>query len=128
MRTAKPAALALLAVVAGMLLAGCGGSESTQDCPTVAREVGDQVNALRGAIGKAAGDPRDAATALRRIQQDLDDIAGHTDGNPAATKAVGDLALAVSNVKNELDKGEPADIKPVTDAAAELTAACPKKG
>lgn len=127
MRSARlAAALALAATVP--LLGACGSSESTHDCATVAQEVGGQVHSLRGSIGSASRDPRGAATALRKIPQDLDDIAGQTDGNPAATKAVADLSLAVSNVKNELDKGEPTDIRPVTDAAGALSAACPKKG
>lgn len=123
---------ALLTLAAGLLTAplvtGCG-TGPTPSCASVARDVNGQVTALRSAIGTAAEDPRDAATALRRIQQHLDDIAGHTGDNPAATKAVGDLSLAVSNLKNDLDNGVPhPDITPVTRAAAALTTACPTKG
>ena len=126
MRPSRLAAAVAVVVCVTPLLGACGASDSTHDCPTVAQEVDGQVRALRGAAATAANDPRDAATALRKIQQDLDDIAGRTDGNAAATKAVGDLSLAVSNVKNELDKGDPADIRPVVDAAGQLTTACPK--
>ncbi|PWI45302.1 hypothetical protein [Streptomyces sp. ICBB 8177] len=117
------------AVLALPLLAACSGSSSsTQDCPTVAHTVRTQVAKLDAAVRKSATDPRDAATVLRQIQTNLDDIAGHTgDSGTAASKAVGDLSLAVSNVKNELDKGQPVDVAPIDHAASELTTACPKK-
>jgi outer membrane murein-binding lipoprotein Lpp len=121
--------LAAAGLLTAPLLTGCGSDGSSADCPTVAHDVSGQVDALRSSIGTAAADPRDAATALRRIQQHLDDIAGRTNGDAAATKAVGDLSLAVSNVKNDLDNGvRHPDITPVTRGSAALTAACPTKG
>jgi hypothetical protein len=119
-------ALATAALLAAPLLTGCGGG--TPDCVSTARAVTGQTDALESAIGSAHHDPRDAATALRRIQQHLDDIAGHT-GNPDAAKAVAALSLAVSNAKNDLDNGVAhPDITPVTRAAGQLADACPSKG
>jgi len=123
----RTALLAAAVLTLPPLLAGCGSDGSAHDCPATAARIDGQVDALRGSATGAHDDPRDAATALRRIQQHLDDIAGRTDGNPAATRAVGALALAVSDVKNELDNGETVDITPVTRAAAALTTACPKE-
>lgn len=125
MRRALP--LLLAALCAAPLLTGCS-SESAKGCPDVAREINGQVNALRSASGTSGADPRDAATALRKIQQDLDDIDSQNNNSSAANTAIGNLALSVSNVKNELDKGQPPDIQPVIKAADELTTACPKKG
>jgi hypothetical protein len=126
-RRALPILLA--AALAVPTLAGCS-SDGAKDCPSVARAVNAQVKALRTAVTHAApgSDPRSAATALRQMQQDLDDLDSPGGGGQARSKAVGDLALAVSNVKNELDKQQSADIQPIVSAAAELTAACPAKG
>jgi hypothetical protein len=130
MRRPRPLPLLCAALLAAPLLAGCS-SENAKGCPDVAREVAGQVTALRTAVAKSSADsdPRDAATALREMQQDLDDIATQSGTNgTAATKAIGDLSLAVSNAKNALDKHETPDIQPVVTAAGELTTACPKNG
>ncbi len=125
-RATAGAALAAL-LLAAPLLTGCGGGDGP-DCAATARAVAGQTAALKAAVGAAHDDPRDAATALRRIQQHLDDITGHTDEDPAVTKAVAALDLAVSNAKNDLDNGvRDPDITPVTRAAAQLSTACPSK-
>ncbi len=110
---------------AAAALAGCGGQGGHHDCPSVAAAIAAQVDALRAAAPRAGQDPRDAATAVRKIQQDIDEIAGK-EPDAAAAKAVSRLSQAVSGVKDELDKGEPVDMKPVTDASNALTSSCRK--
>ncbi len=122
-------ALPLLAaaVLAAPLLTGCS-SDGAKGCASVAQEVNGQVRALRSAAGSSGSDPRAAATALRKIQQDLDDIDSQDTNGAAASKAIGDLSLAVSDAKNQLDTHQSADAGPVVRAAGELTTACPTKG
>jgi membrane-bound lytic murein transglycosylase B len=105
---------------------GCGGQSGKQDCASVAADVSGQVAQLRTAAAKTGQSPRDAATALRKIQQDIDVIAGNRANSAATTKALADLSTAVDSVKDELDKSEPVDIKPVVNAAAALTSSCRK--
>ena len=121
----RPAPLLLAALLAAPLLTGCS-SDSAKDCPAVSVEVAGQVASLRNAAAERSVDPRDAANALRKIQQDLDDIDAQNTNDAATTKAIGDLSLAVSDAKNELDKGQRPDIQPVITSAGELSTACPK--
>ncbi|GAA1903768.1 hypothetical protein [Streptantibioticus ferralitis] len=122
MRTALTAAAAALALG---LLTGCGGGAGKHDCASVASAVNGDVKDLRTAVSRGTGNPRDAATALRRLQLNLDQLT--SGGNNAKTsKAVADLSLAASNAKNALDKGEPVDLGPITNAAGGLTSSCGK--
>ncbi|MGW7004088.1 hypothetical protein ACWGCW_15035 [Streptomyces sp. NPDC054933] len=122
MRTALTAAVAALALG---LLTGCGGGNGKHDCGSVASAVNGDVKDLRTAVGKGTGNPRDAATALRRLQLNLDQLTSGG-GNAKTSKAVADLSLAASNAKNALDKGEPVDLGPITNAASALTSSCGK--
>ncbi len=123
MRTALTAtATATLALA---LLTGCGGQNGKHDCASVASAVNGNVKDLRAAVAKGTGNPRDAATALRKLQLNLDQLT--SGGNSAATsKAVADLSLAASNAKNALDKAEPVDLGPINAAAGTLTSSCGK--
>nr|WP_237694879.1 hypothetical protein [Streptomyces sp. SID5468] len=114
-----------MGLAAAVTVAGCGGQGGHRDCASVAAAVRSQADALPGAARKAGDDPREAATVLRTIQQDLDEIAGKTPG-PAAGKAVAELSQAVANAKDQLDKGEPVEVAPVQRGAADLVTACPK--
>ncbi len=124
MRRAVP--LLLAAALAAPLATGCS-SDSPPSCASVARRVNTQVRALRSAVARPGGE-RDAAGALRTMQQDLDDIDTQADHGRAADQAIGDLTLAISDVKNELDKDQRPDIRPVVRAASALESACPAKG
>ncbi|MCQ4042463.1 hypothetical protein ACFOSC_16335 [Streptantibioticus rubrisoli] len=122
MRTALTTTAA--AALALALLTGCGGQSGKHDCASVADAVNGNVKDLRAAVAKGTGNPRDAATALRKLQLNLDQLT--SGGNSATTKAVADLSLAASNAKNALDKGEPVDLRPINAAAGALTSSCGK--
>lgn len=122
MRPAVIAAAALLALAAPLTTA-CSSVGKTADCASVAGSIGGHLASLEKAVATYGKDPSAAATAIRQLQSDIDDIAGKT-SNAATTKAINELSMGLGNAKDDLDNGIKPNIKPVADAAAAFATSC----
>ncbi|MFI2635715.1 hypothetical protein ACH5A2_35890 [Streptomyces collinus] len=123
-RTAAVAAtLAAVALTAG-LTTGCAAVDKALDCVQTADAIADSVTELQQAVDSAANDPTQLDESLDSIDKNLGEIGDKTD-NADVGKAVDDLDKAVANVRTSIKNGdETPDIRPVTDAAGELTKVC----
>ncbi|MEU6385601.1 hypothetical protein ABZ847_18805 [Streptomyces bauhiniae] len=122
-RTTVIAALAAAALTMG-LSTGCDAVNKALDCVQTADSIADSVTDLQQAVENAANDPSRADASLDSIEQNLDRIGDRTD-DADVNKAVDDLNSAVSHVRTEIRNGDDTpDVRPVTDAAGELTKVC----
>ncbi|WP_416519202.1 hypothetical protein [Streptomyces achromogenes] len=120
---AVAATVAAVALTAG-LTTGCDAVDKALDCVQTADAVADSVTDLQQAVENAANDPSRADAALDSIEKNLREIGDKTD-NADVDTAVDDLGKAVDNVRTAIRNGDGTpDVKPVTDAAGELTKVC----
>ncbi|MEU8886863.1 hypothetical protein [Streptomyces sp. NPDC048442] len=118
-------ALALAATaLAATSLVGCGALDKAMDCANTATTIAASVDKLTRAISSAADNPLQSQQALNDIDRELKTLGDKTD-NADLSKAVKDLGTGVDNVRKSLDSGDTTpDLKPVTDAAAEIGKVC----
>ncbi|MCX5100978.1 MULTISPECIES: hypothetical protein [unclassified Streptomyces] len=103
---------------------GCGAVDKALDCVRTADAIATSVDNLQQAVSNAAGDPTQASEALDEIEKELGNLGDKTD-NADLGKAVDNLQAGVGNVRDSIEKGDATpDIKPVTDAAAEIGKVC----
>ncbi|MFD4542536.1 hypothetical protein [Streptomyces bauhiniae] len=122
-RTTVIAALAAAALTMG-LTTGCDAVNKALDCVQTADSIADSVTDLQQAVENAADDPSRADASLDSIEQNLDRIGDRTD-DADVNKAVDGLNSAVSDVRTAIRNGDNTpDVRPVTDAAGELTKVC----
>jgi uncharacterized protein with PhoU and TrkA domain len=120
----RMAAVAVAAVLTVPALTSCDAISTAMDCANTAVAVTDGANDLQQAVSQAGNSPQDAQKALDQIEQNLKKIGDRTD-NADLGKAIDSMNTAVKNVRTSLENGNTApDIKPVADAASELTKVC----
>ncbi|WP_432072915.1 hypothetical protein [Streptomyces wuyuanensis] len=117
-------ALAVVTAVALTGAVGCGAVDKALDCVKTADAIATSVDRLSQAVGTASEDPTQLTEALNDIDRELGNLKDTTD-NADISKAVDDLSKGVENVRTSVENGDATpDIKPVTDAAAELGKVC----
>ncbi|MEV5983446.1 hypothetical protein AB0L85_00225 [Streptomyces sp. NPDC052051] len=118
-------ALTAVAVLAAMgASAGCDAVDKAIDCVQTADAIADSVTDLQQAVENAAQDPTRTDESLDAIERNLDKIGDSAD-NVDVGKAVDHLREAVGNVRTAVREGDKTpDVRPVTDAAGELTKVC----
>ncbi|MFF8843182.1 hypothetical protein ACF08N_10675 [Streptomyces sp. NPDC015127] len=120
-RIALTIATAALLVPAAV---GCSALDKAMDCVETADAIATSVDKLQQAASSATEDPTQARQALDDIDRELKNLGDKTD-NADLSKAVDDLAAGVDNVRKSIDGGDTTpDLKPVTDAAAEIGKVC----
>ncbi|WP_424213616.1 hypothetical protein ACN20G_16880 [Streptomyces sp. BI20] len=117
------AALALATALTLPALASCSALSTAIDCANTAVTITQGVADLQQAVGNAGNSPQDAKTALDQIDANLKKIGDQTD-NADLGKAVDSLKQAVANAHTAVDNGTTPDVKPISDAAAELSKVC----
>ncbi|MET9377207.1 hypothetical protein ACFYV5_21930 [Streptomyces sp. NPDC003035] len=119
--------LALAVASAAVLtttLVGCGALDKAMDCVATAEAIATSVDKLQQAASSATSDPTQINEALNDISTELDKLKDTTD-NADLSKAVDDLGKGVETVRTAVKEGDATpDIKPVTDAAAEIGKVC----
>ncbi|MEU3915771.1 MULTISPECIES: hypothetical protein [unclassified Streptomyces] len=118
------AATALAATLAVPALTSCDAISTAMDCANTAVAITNGVNNLQQAVSNAGNSVQDTQNALNQIDTDLKKIKDQT-GNADLGKAVDSMTTAVKNVRTSVEQGNTApDIKPVADAAAEISKVC----
>ncbi|MDT9681254.1 hypothetical protein RND61_04085 [Streptomyces sp. TRM76323] len=124
MRRHRTAALVSgAALAAALTLTGCGALDKALDCVQTADAIATSVDRLGRAVSNA-GDPTQIEESLNAIDKELATLKDKTD-NADLTKAVDDLSNGVEQVRTSVKNGDTTpDLKPVTDAAAEIGKVC----
>ncbi|KIF07538.1 hypothetical protein PL81_01335 [Streptomyces sp. RSD-27] len=120
----RVAAVALAAALTVPALTSCGAISTAMDCANTAVAIANGVDNLQQAVSNAGNSVQDTQNALNQIDTDLKKIKDQT-GNADLGKAVDSMTAAVKNVRTSVEQGNTApDIKPVADAAAEISKVC----
>ncbi|MFD7260835.1 hypothetical protein [Streptomyces sp. NPDC059874] len=118
------AAVALAAALTVPALTSCDAISTAMDCANTAVAITEGVTDLSEAVSNAGNSPQDAQNALNQIDANLKKIGDQTD-NTDLGKAIDSMTTAVKNVRTAIEQGNPnPDIKPVADAASELSKVC----
>ncbi|MET9606077.1 hypothetical protein ABZZ17_13540 [Streptomyces sp. NPDC006512] len=118
------AAVALAAALTVPALTSCDAISTAMDCASTGVAIADSANDLQQAVSQAGNSLDDAQKALNEIEASLKKIGDQTD-NADLGKAVDSMNTAVKNVRTSIESGNTApDIKPVADAAAEISKVC----
>ncbi|MEU9075069.1 hypothetical protein ACFYUY_17800 [Kitasatospora sp. NPDC004745] len=122
---ARPAALAVAGLIAILPLSmvSCSAAQKALDCGNTAVRVTGDLADVTAAYGNSSNDSAAAAKALQKLRGDLDQI-GRNSKNTDVAKAVADLQKQADKVQQAVDKKEVPDLKPLGDAAGNLTSVC----
>ncbi|MFI2226606.1 hypothetical protein [Streptomyces fradiae] len=108
---------------AALTLTGCGAVDKALGCVQTADAIATSVDRLTQAASNA-GDPTQLEESLSAIDKELAALDAKT-GDADLSKAVDDLAAGVEQVRTSVRAGDTTpDLKPVTDAAAEVGKVC----
>jgi hypothetical protein len=117
-------AVAMAAALTVPALTACDAISTAMDCANTAVAITDGANDLQQAVSQAGNSPQDAQNALNQIESNLKKIGDQTD-NADLGKAITSMNTAVENVRTSIEQGNPTpDIKPVADAATEISKVC----
>ncbi|MEU4731653.1 MULTISPECIES: hypothetical protein [unclassified Streptomyces] len=117
-------AVAMAAALTVPALTACDAISTAMDCANTAVAITDGANDLQQAVSQAGNSPQDAQNALNQIESNLKKIGDQTD-NADLGKAITSMNTAVKNVRTAIEQGNPTpDIKPVADAATEISKVC----
>ncbi|MBO8195472.1 hypothetical protein ITI46_28055 [Streptomyces oryzae] len=116
------AAVAALAL-AVPVIASCSAVDRALDCASTASTIAGSVDDLQQAVSDAGEDPTQAKKSLDKIDKNLSKIEDETDDGDVG-KSVSKLRGAVDSVRTDVEAGRTPKMRPVTDAADELTKVC----
>ncbi|MEV7772612.1 hypothetical protein [Kitasatospora sp. NPDC086791] len=122
---ARPTALAVAGLIAILPLSmvSCSAAQKAIDCGNTAVKITGDIADVTKAYDNASNDSAAAGKALQKLKGDLDQV-GKNSKNTDVAKAVADLQKQVENVQRSADKNEVPDLKPLGDAAGNLTSVC----
>lgn len=122
---ARPAALAVAGLIAILPLSmvSCSAAQKALDCGNTAVRITGDIADVTQAYDNASNDSAAAGKALQKLKNDLDQV-GKNSKNTDVAKAVTDLQKQVENVQRAADRNEVPDLKPLGDAAGNLTSVC----
>ncbi|WP_405013168.1 hypothetical protein [Kitasatospora sp. NBC_01539] len=115
--------------VAGLLLVlplsavSCSAVQRAVDCGNTAIRITNDITQAGDAFNNAANDPAAAGQALQQLKNDLDQL-GRNSSDTDVSQAVTDLQTQVDNAQKAIDNQQVPDLKPLADAAGNLTKAC----
>ncbi|MFJ9773759.1 hypothetical protein ACIRVF_21365 [Kitasatospora sp. NPDC101157] len=122
---ARPAALAVAGLIAILPLSmvSCSAAQKAIDCGNTAVKVTGDIADLTKAYDNSSNDSAAAGKALQKLKSDLDQI-GKSAKNTDVAKAVTDLQKQADKVQQAVDNKQAPDLKPLGDAAGNLTSVC----
>jgi hypothetical protein len=118
---------AILSVAALALLlplgVGCSAAQKALDCGNTAVKISTDFAEVSNAWGNAGNDPQAAGQALQKLKTDLDEL-GRNSSDTDVSKAITDLQTQVEKTQQAVNAKQVPDLKPLGDAASNLTKAC----
>ncbi|GAA2241467.1 hypothetical protein GCM10010430_23730 [Kitasatospora cystarginea] len=120
--TLAAAALILLLPLSAI---SCSAAQKALDCGNTAVKITSDVADAGSAYNNADKDPQAAGKALQKLKQGLDQI-GRNSSDTDLAKAVDDLRTQADKAQQAIDNKQTPDLKPLGDAAAQLTKVCTK--
>ncbi|AUG77433.1 hypothetical protein CFP65_2608 [Kitasatospora sp. MMS16-BH015] len=116
-------AVAALILVLPLSAVSCSAAQKAIDCGNTAVRVTSDVADAGTAFNSADKDPATAGKALSKLKKDLDQL-GRNSSDTDLTKAVGDLQTQVDKAQQAVNANQVPDLKPLGDAAAQLSKVC----
>ncbi|GJF30174.1 hypothetical protein KNE206_28740 [Kitasatospora sp. NE20-6] len=116
-------AVAGLALVLPLSAVSCSAVQRAVDCGNTAIRITNDITQAGDAFNNAANDPAAAGQALQQLKNDLDQL-GRNSSDTDVSQAVTDLQTQVDNAQKAIDSQQVPDLKPLADAAGNLTKAC----
>ncbi|WP_030275745.1 hypothetical protein [Streptomyces sp. NRRL B-24484] len=101
----------------------CSAAQKALDCGNTAVRITNDVAQAGNAFNNAANDPDAAGRALQTLKKDLDQI-GRNSSDTDVSQAVTDLQTQVDKAQQAIDNKQVPDLKPLGDAASNLSKAC----
>ncbi|MFC8453324.1 hypothetical protein [Kitasatospora sp. NPDC057223] len=121
----RPATLAVAALIAILPLSAvsCSAAQKALDCGNTAVRISGDIADVTSTFNNASNDAAAAGAALQKLKNDLDQL-GKNSKNTDVAKAITDLNTQVTKVQQAVDANEVPDLKPLGDAAGNLTSVC----
>ncbi|MFD9598620.1 hypothetical protein ACFWA9_38465 [Kitasatospora sp. NPDC059973] len=122
---ARPATLAVAGLIAILPLSAvsCSAAQKALDCGNTAVRITGDISDVTTAFNNASNDSAAAGQALQKLKNDLDDL-GKNSKNTDVAKAITDLNTQVGRVQQAINDKQAPDLKPLGDAAGNLTQVC----
>ncbi|MGW4893432.1 hypothetical protein ACWEQL_14380 [Kitasatospora sp. NPDC004240] len=121
----RPATLAVAALIAVLPLSAvsCSAAQKALDCGNLAIKITSDINEVQTAVANVANDTAAATQALQKLRDDLDQL-GKNSKNTDVAKAITDLNTQVGVVQQAVNDKRIPDLKPLGDAAGNLSKVC----
>ncbi|MCX5212722.1 hypothetical protein OG689_26140 [Kitasatospora sp. NBC_00240] len=121
----RPATLAVAALIAILPLSAvsCSAAQKALDCGNTAIKISGDITDVTTAFNNASNDAAAAGQALQKLKNDLDQL-GKNSKNTDVSQAITDLTTQVDKVQQAVNAKQVPDLKPLGDAAGNLTQVC----
>jgi hypothetical protein len=121
----RPATLAVAALIAILPLSAvsCSAAQKALDCGNTAVRISGDIADVTSTFNNASTDAAAAGAALQKLKNDLDQL-GKNSKNTDVAQAITDLNTQVTKVQQAVDANEVPDLKPLGDAAGNLSSVC----
>ncbi|MFF2042232.1 hypothetical protein ACFVVX_17535 [Kitasatospora sp. NPDC058170] len=122
---ARPATLAVAGLIAILPLSAvsCSAAQKALDCGNTAIKITSDISDVTSAFNNANNDAAAAGQSLQKLKNDLDQL-GKNSKNTDVAKAITDLQTQVDKVQHAVNNKQVPDLKPLGDAAGNLTQVC----
>ncbi|MFI6446161.1 hypothetical protein [Kitasatospora sp. NPDC050543] len=122
---ARPATLAVAALIAVLPLSvvSCSAAQKALDCGNTAIKITSDISDVTNAFNNASNDAAAAGQSLQNLKNDLDQL-GKNSKNTDVAQAITDLNTQVNKIQQAVDAKQVPDLKPLGDAAGNLTKVC----
>lgn len=118
--TLAAAALILLLPLSAV---SCSAAQKAIDCGNTAVKITGDISDATSAFNNANNDPQAAGQAMQKLKKDLDKL-GRNSGDTDVSKAITDLQTQVDKAQQAINANQAPDLKPLGDAAANLSKVC----
>ena len=121
----RPTTLAVAALIAVLPLSAvsCSAAQKALDCGNTAVRISGDIADVTSTFDNASNDAAAAGAALQKLKNDLDQL-GKNSKNTDVAQAITDLNTQVTKVQQAVDANQVPDLKPLGDAAGNLTQVC----
>ncbi|MFJ1705709.1 hypothetical protein [Kitasatospora sp. NPDC088346] len=116
-------AVAALALILPLSAVSCSAAQKAIDCGNTAITITNDISNVSSAFNNAGNDPTAAGQAMQQLKNDIDKL-GRNSSDTDVSKALTDLQTQVQNVQQAVDNKQVPDLKPLGDAAGNLSKAC----